>query len=156
MKEFIVWDDFAKEFYDNKNSFYENDCNNKCVLLNGRVEIFVDEEYDSSVFYPYKEKDKLIPLWDIGLKDTNRKSIYADCSIVEFIYRPIGESRTCRDIGFIFFCKEDFMFKINILTRSDKNGDNYIFNLGNSLNNMYMKEIKIIDTIQENKLGLIK
>ena len=52
--------------------------------------------------------------------------------------------------------KKDFMFKINILTRSDKNGDNYIFNLGNCLNNMYMKEIKIIDTIQENKLNLIK
>lgn len=140
MKEFIVWDDFAKEFYDNKNSFYENDSNNKCVLLNGRVEIFVDEEYDSSVFYPYKEKDKLIPLWDIGLKDTNRKSIYADCSIVE-MYRGLDSF-----VGYYTYNKNKAHYEFIILHGCDND----------SFGNIIGGSLKIIDTIQENKLGLIK
>ena len=119
-----------------------------CFHLDGRVKL------ENGVLEPIG-KDYTVHQY-IGLKDIDDKKIYADSSIISFIYKPIGESGTCKDIGFIFFCKKDFMFKINILTRSDKNGDNYIFNLGNCLNNMYMKEIKIIDTIQENKLNLIK
>ena len=131
MCEAAVWDSNARYFH-----------------LDGEVRFIIETKMPVG-------KDSTIHQY-IGLKDIDDKKIYADSSIISFIYKPIGESGTCKDIGFIFFCKKDFMFKINILTRSDKNGDNYIFNLGNCLNNMYMKEIKIIDTIQENKLNLIK
>lgn len=130
--KFIVWDKFHKNFIEDL--YFD-----KAISINEALE--ENEDYS---FHQYL------------LDDTTGNKIYVNCSIISFVYRPIGEIKTARDCGFIFFCEKDFMYKINILTKSDKNGNNFIFNLGSSLNKMYMKEIKVIDTIQENKLGLMK
>ena len=83
---------------------------------------------------------------DIGLKDINGKSIYADSSIVEFDYM--------NDIykGFFYFNKNELMYFIKILSSSFKYAD-----LDGSFpyTNIKICDFKIIDTIQENKLGLI-
>lgn len=150
MKEFIVWDDIDKKFYDNETNFYENDSENKCILLNGKVLIFVDEKYDSNVFYPYKEKDKLIPLWATELKDINHKKIYADCSIVEFDYF-VGFWEYKKAIGVFFWDNERLKYRLNIIENNNAYGK-VIWNFEPREN----KNFKIIDTIQQNKLGLIK
>lgn len=82
---------------------------------------------------------------DIGLKDINGKSIYADSSIVEFFdhkqdyfkgYFTFNITKLAYEI-IIFGLNEDF---IDVITYCKDDITN----------------LEIIDTIQENKLGLIK
>ena len=80
---------------------------------------------------------------DIGLKDINEKSIYADCSIVEF--KNIGSNYT----GYFTFDLVKLCYKIIVLDIKSVRKE-FIFNSNN------IENIKIIDTIQQNKLGLIK
>ena len=80
---------------------------------------------------------------DIGLKDINEKSIYADCSIVEF--KNIGSNYT----GYFTFDLVKLCYKIIVLDIKSVR-KKFIFNSNN------IENIKIIDTIQQNKLGLIK
>lgn len=144
MNEFIV-------LYADKDDKY---CFSKEFTLDELVQqLHLDEISDTPGLKDCKV-DCILP--SVGKTDINNKKIYADYSIVEFEYKPIGETEYKKDSGFIFWCKEDFMYKINILTRADRFGENYIFNFGDSLNRMHMKSLKIIDTIQQNKLGLTK
>ena len=80
---------------------------------------------------------------DIGLKDINGKSIYADSSIVEF--KNIGSNYN----GYFTFDIVKLCYKVIVLDIKSVRKE-FIFNSNN------IENIKIIDTIQENKLGLIK
>ena len=99
---------------------------------------------------------------DIGLKDINGKSIYADCSIVEFEHKYRTRTRTFNGFlnsqsfakeqcellqGFFTWNSDKLRYEIDIL-----NHDFFICLDFVST----MKNFKIIDTIQENRLGLIK
>lgn len=88
---------------------------------------------------------------DTGLKDINDKPIYADSSIVELKviingYRKQSYTRTLK--GSFEFNEEDLRYEINIYGESD-----YVCIWYDPVN---MSNLKIIDTIQENKLGLVK
>ena len=112
------------------------------MIINKPVVVATIEDYISVNF-----KDRCKSFIDIRLKDINGKNIYADNSIVEFDKYSCGHSEQLK--GF-FRESSPMIFQIVIL-------DNDIWNV------LYwhefrhsIKNIKIIDTIQENKLGLIK
>lgn len=151
MNEFIVWDEIEKKFYNNVDSFYDDNENYKCVLLDGKVHIHhYYSEYEESLFYPYKTENVLNALWDIGLNDINDKKIYADCSIVEFTYE--GDFKPVTLQGYFSFDDELLCYKINLLPKLDY-GVNKLFYFEAKFK-YRISGIKIIDTIQENKLGL--
>lgn len=81
---------------------------------------------------------------DIGLKDINGKGICADCSIVEFNNSQLWN----KYIGIFFYNKDKLCYQIKII---DGNRKDEIIPY-----DKYCSDFKIIDTIQENKLGLIK
>ena len=95
------------------------------------------------------EKEKC----NIGLKDIDGKLIYADSSIIEFSIKYWTEDKTdydtVKEIGFFTFCQSTLQYIIKDINDSDFVG---IYRL----NRNDISNIKIIDTIQENKLGLIK
>ncbi len=84
----------------------------------------------------------------IGKKDINDKKIYSDCSIVEF---EVIKGVIIK--GFFYFDTDDLSYSIKVI--SDDTG---IITKKEQYNLSYQKDFifKIIDTIQENKLGLIK
>lgn len=80
---------------------------------------------------------------DIGLKDINGKSIYADSSIVEFDYKYLsGLVEKC--IGCFIYDKEELLYTIKLVGTPSENCIDYL--------KSSMSNFKIIDTIQENKL----
>lgn len=82
----------------------------------------------------------------IGIKDINGKSIYADCSIVEFEFGTISNKKLKG-----YFKYSNYTLGYHIVLVNDCNrGRAFRFDA------VLMYDIKIIDTIQENKLGLIK
>lgn len=118
MNEFLIWD----------------------MEINKPVVVATIEDYIDVNF-----KDRCKAFRDIGLKDINGKSIYADSSIIEFFdhkqdyfkgYFTFNIKKLAYEI-IIFGLNEDF---IDIITYCKDDITN----------------LKIIDTIQENKLGLIK
>ena len=127
MKDFIVWDKIAKEFADN---------------------ICLDAELlQDGISYSLEVKEELFELfYPIGLKDINGKSIYANSSIVEWCH-PQGNIYN----GYFKWNQKELCYEVITI---DSN-DNYN---GIKLKFFYlqMNNLKIIDTIQENKLGLIK
>lgn len=80
---------------------------------------------------------------DIGLKDINGKSIYADSSIVEFDYYI--KEQFFKGIGYITYNKNLCCYCICTFNK-----------LLTTIAETEFLNFKIIDTIQENKLGLIK
>lgn len=81
---------------------------------------------------------------DIGLNDINDNKIYANCSIVEFNNSQLWN----KHIGIFFYNKDKLCYQIKIIDGIRK--DEII------PYDRYCSDFKIIDTIQENKLGLIK
>ena len=79
----------------------------------------------------------------IGLKDIDDNKIYADSSIVEFT--ASGSHGYTQIKGYFHFSKEDLKYIIRTFTHGSFD-----------FNKQLYKNFKIIDTIQENKLGLIK
>ena len=77
---------------------------------------------------------------DIGLKDINGKSIYADSSIVEF------EHKDKKLQGFFRYSKMRLSYVIEDLYND----------MGEMVYDGSQNNFKTIDTIQENKLGLMK
>lgn len=79
---------------------------------------------------------------DIGLKDINGKSIYADSSIVKIEYLTKQWNKAT---GYFKYISSEL---------------GYCFQIGKTISipihKLIFKNIEIIDTIQENKLGLIK
>ena len=150
MNEFIVWDK-ELEFFGESNKY----------LINCNGDLF----FDNNDKYLYNQTDKLVACNYIGLKDINNNKIYADCSIVEFDFEykstqpkrlenGLSQSTVYSQIqktklkGWFEYNNEELRYEINILNDSD-----FIclwYQIGD------MRNLKIIDTIQENKLGLIK
>ena len=75
----------------------------------------------------------------IGIKDINNNKIYADSSIIEFFHKSI------KQIGIVKYSIDSAYYYFDI-----KNGSGHI-----PLYMVNFEKIKIIDNIQENKLGLI-
>lgn len=128
MDEYIIWSDELKQFGDNI-TLKE--------LLKDVCETWDVYEVEEGKYFR-----------NIGLKDINGKSIYADSSIVEFCYM-LPNTNTTTAYGYFsynnfYLC---YMFHFFIL------GDN-IQRISREIH--LGKQFKIIDTIQENKLGLIK
>tara|TARA_R110000868_G_scaffold93996_1_gene259803 strand:- start:174 stop:557 length:384 start_codon:yes stop_codon:yes gene_type:complete len=84
----------------------------------------------------------------IGLKDVEDNKIYADSSIVEFEYIKSKHK------GYFTWNNKTLSYDIMVIDWNFKILKNYSAPIGYS--HLKMKNFKIIDTIQENKLGLIK
>lgn len=141
MNEFIVWD--GKCFY--------SDCSYGYLMLKQNGIIYENLESD----YGGRETKKtdFKPLFYIGIKDINNNKIYADCSIVEFDYIDLNmelkewERRTYK--GFFKWHQDMLSYCIHY------DGGNEFFNEVKFFSYIF-ENFKVIDTIQENKLGLIK
>ena len=107
-----------------------------CFHLDGRVKL------ENGVLEPIG-KDYTVHQY-IGLKDIDDKKIYADSSIVEMDYLYLN----CKIKGYFFFSEITLGYHIRTLDGFDGRTFKYDFEA--------MSNIKIIDTIQENKLNLIK
>ena len=128
MKECIFWDSEDGKFINWEEVSFTKDKGNDFVIVIKEI----DHIYSSARLYDSFDY--------IGLNDTNNNKIYADCSIVK-----LGN-----DIGFIkyspflsanvFICLSSHKTEQPLMECS-------LFNINN---------MEIIDTIQENKLGLIK
>jgi len=90
---------------------------------------------------------------EVGIKDINNKKIYADSSIVEFDYFDLNlKGEECNKNTY----KGYFSWHIDTLSYFiHYDCGNEIFNQVQYCPSKF-KNFKIIDTIQENKLGLIK
>ena len=139
MNEFIVWDEKFKKFVDTDNIIMD-------LKSGGLKGIYGGLGYvDTWKLFNY-----------IGKKDINNKKIYADSSIVEFIYRGkkiglFGEHishEAVSLVGFFTYNNDEARYEVDIL------GDDKYVCLNFDSDNF--RDINIIDTIQENKLGLIK
>jgi len=87
----------------------------------------------------------------ISKKDINNKKIYADCSIVEFAHRYVKDdySHDCILRGVFTYSEDKLCYVIELLPNDIYKVNFLSFNENSGL-------FQIIDTIQENKLGLIK
>ena len=138
MNEFIVWDKRSKCFILNDEGFDRFE-----MYMDGTLhyyqnchdgEGFGSEDYESFNY--------------IGLKDINNNKIYADSSIVEFEHRMHGK---CRGVFSYSNTELAYLIKlisVNDFTFTDKTRINY--------NVIDISDVNLLDTIQENKLGLIK
>lgn len=127
MNEFIVWDKFREEFTD--------DLTISGININEAL-----EENEDWICFPW-----------IGLKDTEGNKIYADSSIVEL--KMIINKVEVIIKGYFSYIKEELRYEFY-----------QYFNQRQSFIKAYLsprdsritENFKIIDTIQENKLGLIE
>ena len=135
MNKFIVW--------------YSSDVNENKFSEEFTLEQLIKQDHldyisDSKMLKNYKV-DSINS--GVGLKDINGKSIYADSSIVEIAinYKKSGNRVST---GYFKFNKEYLRYEVVFI-------DGYMKGK-NEFYNGFMHRFKIIDTIQENKLGLIK
>lgn len=153
MSKFIVWT--GKSFY--------KDCSYSYLTLKQDGKIYEEENDDyggsSSKETSYK------PLFAIGKQDINGQEIYADCSIFEFelIDKCLFDDFTGKKPtilnkinmkGYFVFNNEELRYEIEILDRDKSKTKSQFICL--YFNFETMNNFKIIDTIQENKLGLVK
>ena len=129
MHEFIVWDKEKKEFL-------------KDVRVDMNGDLYPMDDMAEENFSI--DCNKITAHQYIGKTDINDNKIYADCSIVEIGF-SWQESKD-RAKGFFQYDKAGLCYVIWDIAKND-----YIdFDLTK------MQYMEIIDTIQENKLGLIK
>ena len=123
---------------------------NEFVVWDNNSKVFIDFWELNDSLIGMLNKDELLPY--IGKKDIEDNKIYADCSIFEFILEtPSVESqsmcyKTLR--GSFTFNDEDLRYEIDIYDDPDYCVLWY--------SPEYMSNFRVIDTIQENILGLIK
>ena len=117
--EFKVWDKDREIFLD---SLFVNCDLNEAVSNNDDFAIF---QY-------------------IGKTDINDKKIYADSSIVEFVFSDRDFSKIYK--GYFSYHIDELRYEINII------GDSTACVLSYNMDSM--SDFEIIDTLQENKLGL--
>lgn len=89
----------------------------------------------------------------IGLEDIEGNKIYADSSIFEFSFETIFTISYPKIRGFFYFDDSIKAYRIKLLSTLvgiHSKTENLVYHSGTTTN------FKIIDTIQENKLGLIK
>ena len=157
MEEFKIWDKYKKCFAKQITTFkFDRDGKVNLVVYlnkaNKSREILDSEKVFCNEFTIHKS---------IGIKDINNKPIYADCSIVEFdfiYFETIGsQSDKVKARGYFTYNNETLGYDLMFF-------HNWINLMPNYLINNYLEKedtkrasnFKIIDTIQENKLGLIK
>jgi len=128
MNEFIVWDKILKKFIGKSGKTTD-----MCTMRNDGL---LSLDNDAEMFFY------------IGLKDINNNKIYADCSIVEFE----KYARTYK--GVFEFDKCSLSYRLRVIKTTDtsiiENEFTFDYIEINECN------FKIIDTIQQKKLGLIK
>jgi len=137
--EFIVWDEEEERFIDET----------KCIFKDGTL-------FRNEKAFANEISDDLTMFWSVGKTDINNKKIYTDCSIVEFKEPYHGSELK----GSFVWCNETLRYKISIIQGTGRFQEGTVQEI--------MKESRwsglvpkfvdynIIDTIQENKLGLIK
>lgn len=132
MNEFIVWDEDNNKFLDNElfeNQIFRDTKGNVCWFSHEGI-----TRVDNYKAFDYIEKD-----------DSLNSKIYVDSSIVEF------QESYQKFIGYFKYWPDsrryEFVFYDSFNKEFYNTPYNGYINWGN---------IKIIDTIQENKLGLIK
>jgi hypothetical protein len=135
MNEFIVWDKDKKEFIGVRNDIR--------LTFNEDVE----NGYEVERVYPYDSIEINADIFPyVGKTDINNKNIYADSSIVEFELGTISNKKLKG-----YFKYSNYTLGYHIILVDDCNkGRAFKFDAE------LMYDFKIIDTIQENKLGLAK
>lgn len=125
MNEFIIWDERYRVF-------------RKLLKIDFELGLY----FCIDKVVPF-EKGVLVK--NIGLKDINGKSIYADCSIVEF-NNSINQNHTYKGVFYYLPIEARYMIKVF----NKNNFEIWFYNSDKILN------LQIVDTVQQNKLGLIK
>ena len=138
MNDYIAWDKEKCIFVLQGEIIFSFYGDNRIVVAPNCIEYIGDSCHDN-----YNE-NRFCIFKDIGLKDINEKSIYADSSIVEFKNSQLWNKYN----GIFFYNKEKLCYQIKIIG-SIRNNEIIPYD-------KYCSDFKIIDTIQENKLGLIK
>lgn len=133
MNEFIVWDKTKSKFSELKaiEFFKGGFVINPRDLSTKRMDKQLNE--NECELFPY-----------IGKTDIDNEKIYADCSIVEFeYYFTDGWDEDMQ--GVFKYLPNELRYEIQLV-----NDGCHV-----SFQPSYIRNLKIIDTIQENKLGLI-
>ena len=137
MYEFVVWDKNLKRFEDLN-----------CTWLEFGLEVEPTLVNSGAVGYERIATTNISVHNYIGKKDINDEKIYADSSIVEFEALNGINTRIEIETGVFRYNSTSLRYEIQLII-DGKYGCQYVYN-------KYVVNLKIIDTIQENKLGLIK
>jgi len=138
MNEFIVWDSVENREL-KVNEFAVSKDGNIVLLKEGKIyDVRVSEGRYS--LYNY-----------IGKTDVEGNKIYVDSSIVEFVLS--GSRKNFKATGYFYFFNGDLSYEFKCLAIDGKKLE--VPRTDINWRDAYGKTIKIIDTIQENKLGLI-
>ena len=134
MNEFIVWNKDLKHFLGKSGKLQD-----RCTMRSDGV-VSINDDYSVHNY--------------IGKTDINSKKIYADSSIVEIKLYESDSLSYHNPVfnGYFKYNTEKLQYEI-IRLDSDKSNEKSNYPFGSMPK---IEHIKIIDTIQENKLGLIK
>ena len=135
MKDIIVFDEDENKFVELEEYCADDGFLDEDSPINEKVSSFLEHYFGCETFLP------------LGLKDINDKKIYADSSIVKFKW--VEEY-----IGYFTYNTDSVRYEIIILKRPTEI-KGAMFNTFD-YDQYAMKDFKVIDTIQENKLGLLK
>ena len=138
MNEFIVWDKEKHIFVPQGEIIFSFYGDNKIVVTPNCIESMGDTCHDN-----YNE-NRFNIFNHIGLKDINNKKIYADSSICRVNY--FSSSDWISDYCYFSFDDENLRYTVHLINERE------IVDYESSCFDC----IEIVDTIQENKLGLIK
>lgn len=138
MNEFIVWDNKRKQFMGDGEVIISNYGENKIQACPNSMEYINDSTHN------YYEDSRWTFHQYISLKDINNNKIYADCSICKVNY--FSSSDWISDYCYFSFDTENLRYTVCLINEKE------IVDFEAS----YFDCFEIIDTIQENKLRLIK
>ena len=133
MNEFIAWDNEDNKFISWEDMVFTKDKNDDFIVIMKEIDEILSEGRNFQTFNY------------IGLKDINNKKIYTDSSICRANYFSFNNSDWISDYCYFSFDEENLRYTVHLINeRESVDYEAYYFDY-----------IEIIDTIQENKLGLI-
>jgi len=132
--EFIVWDDTRKRFVERGDVIYSFYGETRLTAIPNEME-YTDKDIEFNKFNIFSY---------IGKTDINNKEIYADCSILEFTY--FSSSGWVDEVGYFKWDDENLRYEVHLEYEKETV----------PFNPLYFDAMEVVDTIQENKLGLIK
>ena len=135
MNEFIVWSVSGQRFL--KINEFSISMESKIILLR-----------EGKIFDVVKSGQEYILYNGIGKIDIEGNKIYADSSIVVFTFLD-NKLREHEVIGYFYFNDTDLGYWIEMIDQADVKYNHTRFYANR------VKDLKIIDTLQENKLGLL-
>ena len=135
MNEFIIWDDEDNKFIIWENVVFTKDKDDDFIIIMKEIDPIVSEGRNFKSFNY------------IGKKDINNNKIYADSSICEIAIKHRTDGNRI-SIGYFVFNLEYLRHEVVFIDGYMKGKKEFY--------NGFMYRFKIIDTIQQNKLGLIK